>query len=72
MQPPPVPTYAHILSSNKIYLDVRSVLILISHDHDFAVAEALQILHGLVRLLVGEAHDLDQVVDLLVLHDLFV
>ena len=52
------------------YLDVRAVLILICHYHDLAVAQALQVVHGLVLLLVGETHNLYQIVDLLVLHDL--
>ncbi len=34
-----------------------AVLILIGHDHDLAVAQALEVVYGLVLLLVGEAHD---------------
>ena len=53
-------------------LDVRAVLILIGHDHYFAVPEGLEVFHRRVLLLVLEADDLDQVANLLVLHDLFV
>lgn len=43
---------------------------LIRHDHDLAVAQAPQRLGVVVALLVLEADDLDDVVDLCVLHDL--
>ena len=53
-------------------LDVRAVLILIGHDHYFAVPKRLEVFHRRVLLLVLEADDLDQVANLLVLHNLFV
>ena len=47
-----------------------AVLILISHDHDLAIAKSLHVVHGIVLLLVLQADNLDKVVDFLVLHDL--
>lgn len=51
-------------------LDVGAVLILICHDHQFAVAQGLQGVRSLVLVLVLETQDLDDVVDLDILHDL--
>ena len=50
-------------------LDVRAVIVLISHYHDRAVA---QVLHVLVLPPDLDPQDLDQVLDLRVLHDLLV
>ena len=44
--------------------DVRSVLILISHDHDPAVAQRLERVGVRVLLIVTQSHDFDNVVDL--------
>mmetsp|Transcript_2795 Transcript_2795/g.7232 ORF Transcript_2795/g.7232 Transcript_2795/m.7232 type:complete len:330 (-) Transcript_2795:1332-2321(-) len=49
-------------------LDVGAVVILIRHDHDGAVPEALQLL--VVLAVQVEAHDLDDVLDLCVPHHL--
>jgi len=51
-------------------LDVRAVLVLVGHDHHLAVAQALQVGRRVVVLLVLQAQDLDERVDLDVLHDL--
>lgn len=50
-------------------LNMRSVGILVRHDHNRAVAQAFQILILLADL---QAHDLDDILDLLVLRYLFV
>ena len=47
-----------------------AVLILISHDHDLAIAKRLHVIHGFILLLVLQSDNLDKVVDFLVLHDL--
>ena len=54
---------------NQETLDVGAVVVLIGHDHDVTVAEALG---GLVRGAVAEAEDLLDVVNLGVVHDLIV
>ena len=54
---------------NQETLDVGAVVVLIGHDHDMTVAEALG---GLVRGAVAEAEDLLDVVNLGVVHDLIV
>ena len=51
-------------------LDVRAVLVLVGHDHHVSVAQRLQRVGAHVLLLVAQPDDLDQVVDLGVLHDL--
>ena len=59
---------------NEIYqepLDVGAVLILIGHDHHFAITQAFQIFNGLIFFLVGEAQNFHQLGDLFVFHDLF-
>ena len=52
-------------------LDVASIMILIRHDHQMSISERFD-----VRLVVGgtefEAHDVYQILDLLILHDLTV
>ena len=48
---------------------MRTVVVLIGHDHDVAVAEGLG---ALVRGAVAEAEDLLDVVNLRVVHDLIV
>ena len=40
-------------------LDVGAVLVLVSHDHDLAIAEQLDIIHRLIFLLILKTHDLD-------------
>ena len=47
--------------------DMRTVVVLVGHDHQVAVAESLGVL---VVLLVLETHELFDVLDLLVLRDL--
>ena len=56
---------------NEETLNMRPVLVLICHDHELAVTETLQVVHGLVFLLVLETHDLDNIVNFGILHDLF-
>ena len=51
-------------------LDVRAVLVLISHDHQVTVAQRAKLRPILVLLAVVEPQDLHQVLDLLVTHDL--
>ena len=51
---------------------MRSILILICHDHQFAVTQRLQIRVVFVFLLVLDAEDLDEIIDFGVLHDLLV
>jgi len=48
--------------------DVRSILVLISHYHDTAVAQLPHRLGTCVFLLVLQTDDLDNVVDLRILH----
>ena len=38
-------------------LDVRAVLVLISHDHQFPVTETLQVIHALVLLLILQSNN---------------
>ena len=45
-------------------LDVRAILILICHDHDVAISQALQVFFRHVLLVVLKAYYLDKVVDL--------
>mmetsp|Transcript_26793 Transcript_26793/g.70404 ORF Transcript_26793/g.70404 Transcript_26793/m.70404 type:complete len:346 (-) Transcript_26793:921-1958(-) len=49
-------------------LDVRTVSILICHDHNRTVAKPLQF--GIVLLVEVQAHDLDEVLNLIVAHHL--
>lgn len=51
-------------------LDVRAVLILICHDHQFAVSQVLQGVWVVVLLLELQTHDFDDVVDFSIVHDL--
>ena len=48
--------------------DVRTVLILICHDHQATIAQRLEILYGLALFVVLQTKDLDQAVDLSILH----
>lgn len=52
-------------------LDVRSIVILISHDHEVAVTESLDVFLVVFHTEL-QAHDVDDVLDLVVLHDLLV
>ena len=51
-------------------LDMGPVLVLICHDHQPAIAQCGQLLHTVILLLEVQAHDLDNVVDLSIVHDL--
>ena len=51
-------------------LDVWPVLILISHDHQAAVSQGLQLLHWWVFFVVLQTQDLDQAVDFCILKNL--
>ena len=55
---------------NKKALDVWTVLILISHNHQFAVTQRLQILNAVVFLVVLQTKNLDNAVDLSIFKDL--
>lgn len=55
---------------NQQAFDVRTILILICHDHNLAISQRFQRLWALVFLFVAQAHDLDNVVDLSIVHDL--
>ena len=52
--------------------DVGTVLILICHDHQPAIAQCLQVIYRIVLLLVLQAQDLDDVVNFSVLQNLLV
>ena len=52
--------------------DVRSVLILIGHDHQSTVAQGFQVGFVLVLFLVLQSENLDQIVDFCVFQDLLV
>ena len=51
-------------------LDVGAVLVLVGHDHDLAVAQRANRVRIVVLLTELQTHDLDDVVDLRVVHDL--
>jgi hypothetical protein len=50
--------------------DVGAVLILICHDHQLPVPQGTQSIWAVVLLLEVKTQDLDQVVDLGIVHDL--
>ena len=50
--------------------DVGPVLILICHDHHPPIAQCAQLLCTVILLLEMESQDLDDVVDLCIVHDL--
>lgn len=51
-------------------LDVGAILILISHYHQFPIAQCLKLSGVSVLLAVLQAKDLDNIGDLLITHDL--
>ncbi len=51
---------------------MRPILILISHNHEFAIAEGSKVSWLVVLLGVVETQDLDHICDLLITHDLCV
>ena len=52
-------------------LDVRSVLVLICHDHNLTVSETVHFLKVVVFLPRLKSHDLHDVIDLRIVYDLF-
>ena len=52
---------------NQQALDVRTIMVLICHDHDRAIA---QVFDAVILFADLDAEDLDEILDLGVLHDL--